>query len=142
MVEEIETLLTLYYNKLKAGVRVVKNFPADPVVVRGNRARLYQVWMNLINNALQAMEYKGTLTISAERSGEWMVVSVGDTGHGIPDAIKGRLFEPFFTTKKYGEGIGLGLDIVRSIVQDHGGRVDFESEPGRTVFKVYLLPVS
>ncbi|HSV98049.1 MAG TPA: HAMP domain-containing sensor histidine kinase [Spirochaetota bacterium] len=106
-----------------------------PVV--GNRNRLNQAWMNLINNALQSIDYRGMLTISAERSGEWIIVSFADTGPGIPESIRDRIFEPFFTTKRHGEGIGLGLDIARSIVEGCG-RIELESFPGNTVFKVYL----
>jgi len=97
--------------------------------------------MNLINNSLQAMDYRGTLTISTEHAGEWIIVSFSDTGAGIPESIRDRIFDPFFTTKKHGEGIGLGLDIARSIVEGAGGRIEFESVPGNTVFRVYLLPV-
>ncbi len=137
--EEIETILTLYHNKLKYGVEVIKRF-SDGVSVMGNRDRLNQIWMNLINNALQAMDYRGTLTITTRPEGEWEVVSFADTGHGIPAEIADRVFDPFFTTKKHGEGIGLGLDIARSIVEGAGGRIEFESEPGNTVFRVYLRP--
>ncbi|MGV7928765.1 MAG: PAS domain S-box protein [Spirochaetota bacterium] len=137
---EMETILTLYHNKLKHGVTVKKRFATGGVSARGNRDRLNQVWMNLINNALQAMDYRGTLTISTEHAGEWIIVSFSDTGTGIPESIRDRIFEPFFTTKKHGEGIGLGLDIARSIVEGAGGRIEFESVPGNTVFRVYLLP--
>lgn len=137
--EEIETILTLYHNKLKYGVEVAKRL-SDGVSVMGNRDRLNQIWMNLTNNALQAMDYRGTLTITTRREGEWVVVSFADTGHGIPAEIADRVFDPFFTTKKHGEGIGLGLDIARSIVEGAGGRIEFESEPGNTVFRVYLRP--
>ncbi len=137
---EMETILTLYHNKLKHGVTVKKRFATGGVSARGNRDRLNQVWINLINNALQAMDYRGTLTISTEHAGEWIIVSFSDTGTGIPESIRDRIFEPFFTTKKHGEGIGLGLDIARSIVEGAGGRIEFESVPGNTVFRVYLLP--
>ena len=121
-------------------VALVKKHLADGVFVTGNRDRLNQIWMNLINNALQAMDYRGALTITSEHQSEWVVVSFADTGHGIPAEIAERVFEPFFTTKKHGEGIGLGLDIARSIVEGAGGRIEFESEPGNTVFRVYLRP--
>jgi len=135
--EEIETILTLYQNRLKYGVKVKKHFTGGAFVT-GNRDRLNQVWINLINNALQAMDYKGTLGITTKREDEWVMVSFADTGRGIPGEIADRIFDPFFTTKKHGEGIGLGLEIVRSIVERAGGRVEFESEPQKTVFRVYL----
>ncbi len=134
---EIETLLTLFHNRLKYGVEVEKRFQAGGGVV-ANRNRLNQVWMNLINNALQAMDYRGTLVISTEDRNGWIVVSFADTGTGVPGHIKHLIFEPFFTTKKHGEGLGLGLDIARSIVERAGGRIEFESAPGNTVFRVWL----
>jgi signal transduction histidine kinase len=134
---EIDTLLTLFHNRLKYGVAVEKRFQAGGGVV-ANRNRLNQVWMNLINNALQAMDYRGRLVISTEDRNGWIVVSFADTGIGVPDDIKHLVFEPFFTTKKHGEGLGLGLDIARSIVEGAGGRIEFESAPGNTVFRVWL----
>ena len=138
---EIETILTLYQNRLKYGVKVKRHFTGGAFVI-GNRDRLNQVWINLINNALQAMDYKGTLVITTKREDEWVMVSFTDTGHGIPTEIADRIFDPFFTTKKHGEGIGLGLEIVRSIVEGAGGRIEFESEPQKTVFRIYLRPAN
>ncbi|MBN1531691.1 MAG: PAS domain S-box protein [Spirochaetes bacterium] len=134
---ELDVILTLYYNKLKYGVTVKKGYEEGGYVL-GNRNGLNQVWMNLLNNALQAMDYRGTLEILTRPQGEWIVVSVIDSGSGIPEEIRGRIFEPFFTTKQYGEGIGLGLDISRKIVESLGGRIEVESVPGRTEFRVWL----
>jgi signal transduction histidine kinase len=90
--------------------------------------------MNLIRNALQAMDYSGSIALrSGVRDGE-AFVEIEDSGHGIPDEIKERVFEPYFTTKPGGEGMGLGLDICRRIVETYRGRIEFESRPGRTVF--------
>lgn len=135
--DEMETILTLYNNKIKHGVHVIKNYSAyDPV--RGNRDKLNQLWMNLLNNALQAIDYQGTIEISTERRDDWIIVSVTDSGGGIPEEVRSRIFEPFFTTKKHGEGMGLGLDISRKIAEKHGGRIELESVPGRTRFSVWL----
>ena len=84
------------------------------------------------------MEYKGDLGIDAETEEGWSIVSFIDTGPGILDEHKPRVFEPFFSTKAAGEGVGLGLYVSRSIVERFGGRIEFVSRPGRTVFKVYL----
>lgn len=139
--EEIETLLTLYQNKTMHGVTIVKKFTADTPVF-GNRDKLNQVWMNLLNNALHAMDFRGTIEITTERENGWVIVSVADSGPGIPDAIRARIFEPFFTTKGHGEGMGLGLDISKKIVERHGGKIEFDSAPGRTVFRVRLKQAS
>lgn len=135
--EEIDTILTLYHNKIKHGVNVTRKYGTfDPVP--GDRHRLNQLWMNLLNNSLQAMDYRGDIEIETRSSGDWIVVSFTDSGTGIPDELKEKIFEPFFTTKKHGEGMGLGLDISRKIAEKHGGHIELESVPGRTTFSVWL----
>ena len=135
--EDIEVVLALYYNGLKRSVVVERSYDcADPV--RGYRDRLKEVWMNLISNALQAMEYKGKLGVSTSREGDWVLVSISDTGLGIPEALRDKIFTPFFTTKAPGEGTGLGLDICKRIVERHGGELSFSSGPGGTTFRVKL----
>ena len=137
LVDGIETVLTLYQNQLKHGVDVRRNYQAIPPVTC-YPDQLNQVWTNLIHNALYAMKYQGALTIDALQQGEFVVVAITDTGVGIPDDIKPRIFEPFFTTKPPGEGSGLGLDIARQIIEKHHGRIDVESAPGQTTFRVFL----
>ncbi len=133
---EIEKVLVLLGNMLKHGVEVTLRL--EPVKVIGSPDKLAQVWMNLIRNAAQAMDYKGSLEIEAEGDGDLVRVRIIDSGHGIPDELKERIFEPFFSTKLGGEGMGLGLDICRRIVDAHGGSMGVESRPGRTVFTVAL----
>ncbi|MGF7121896.1 histidine kinase/DNA gyrase B/HSP90-like ATPase [Rhodococcus sp. AG1013] len=99
---------------------------------------LNQVWTNLIDNAVSAMDGRGTLTIRTYRDGDCLAVAIGDTGPGIPEDIRGRIFEPFFTTKPVGEGTGLGLDISWRIVDKHRGDIRVESQPGHTEFVVRL----
>ena len=135
--QELESLLTLYTNKIKYGVQILRDFRGTGIV-QGNRNQLNQVWMNLIQNALQAMEFKGILGLGVREQDGRVVVEVRDTGSGIPEYLREKIFEPFFTTKKSGEGTGLGLDICRKIVERHGGRIELESEPGATVFRVFL----
>jgi signal transduction histidine kinase len=84
------------------------------------------------------MATKGRLELEVKQEGNYVVVYITDSGHGIPPEIKTRIFEPFFTTKPLGEGNGLGLDIVRKIVEKHYGRIEFTSQPGRTTFMVFL----
>jgi len=137
IIEGIETVLTLYYNLLKRGVEVIRHYEElQPVICYPDE--LNQVWINLIHNALQAMNNKGTLTIEVREHEKQVVVSITDTGTGIPDDIKTKIFGPFFTTKPAGEGSGLGLDIVRKIIDKHQGSIEVESRPGKTTFSVWL----
>jgi signal transduction histidine kinase len=102
---------------------------------------LNQVWTNLVHNALQAMDYKGILTIETQQQEGNIFVKFTDNGKGIPPEVKPKIFQPFFTTKSAGEGSGLGLDIVRKIVEKHEGTIAVESVPGQTTFTV-SLPIS
>ncbi|MDM8552232.1 ATP-binding protein, partial [Desulfobacterales bacterium HSG2] len=139
LTEGIETVLTLYRNQLKHGVELVRKYEKLPPVFC-YPDELNQVWTNLIHNAIQAMDNKGRLEIDVLRKEENAVVTITDSGQGIPDEIKARIFEPFFTTKPAGEGSGLGLDIVRKIIDKHHGEIRAESEPGRTAFSV-IFPI-
>ena len=136
--EGLETVLTIYHNQIKQGTELVREY-ADIAPIRCLPDQLNQVWTNLVHNALQAMNYRGKLTIRLRRDGDEAVVSVIDTGCGIPDDIRDRIFDPFFTTKPPGEGSGLGLDIVNKIVALHAGRVVVESTVGvGTAFHIHL----
>ena len=106
--------------------------------VRGFAGELNQIWGNLIDNALDAVRENGSVEVTAARESERVVVRVVDDGPGIPAAVRGRIFDPFFTTKAMGQGTGLGLDIVRRLVQHNNGTVEVESQPGRTEFRVSL----
>ena len=133
----IETVLTLYQNHLKHGVIVIKKYTELPPIPC-YPDELNQVWTNLIHNALQAMQYHGTLTIEICQIEQQVQVSISDSGHGIPDEIKTKIFEPFFTTKPPGEGSGMGLDIVKKIIDKHSGKIHLESQPGKTTFSIFL----
>ncbi|MCP4402673.1 MAG: GHKL domain-containing protein [bacterium] len=137
LTEGIETVLTLYYNQLKHGVTVQRNYQELPPI-SCYPDELNQVWTNLIHNALQAMKNHGTLTLDVKAQGQEAVVSISDTGEGISEAVKAKIFDPFFTTKPAGEGSGLGLDIVRKIIEKHHGKIEVESEAGQTTFSVRL----
>jgi len=137
LTEGIETVLTLYQNQLKQGVEVVRNYAELPPVWCFPD-ELNQVWTNLVHNALYAMNNHGTLTIALQAQENQAIVSITDTGKGIPDDIQPQIFEAFFTTKPAGEGSGLGLDIVKKIIDKHDGRIEVESQPGKTTFTVFL----
>ena len=102
-------------------------------------SELNQVWTHLIENAIDAMRGKGSLKITTVRDGDFICVEIMDSGVGIPPEIQSRIFESFFTTKPVGKGTGLGLDIVRRIVENrHQGTIALESQPGETCFSVRL----
>ena len=135
--EGIETVLTLYQNQLKHGMEVIRKYGDLPKIIC-YPDDLNQVWTNLIHNALQAMDYHGTLTIETLQKEGRIFLRFTDNGKGIPPEIIPKIFQPFFTTKSTGEGSGLGLDIVRKIVDKHEGDVAVESVPGETTFTVSL----
>ena len=138
IIDSIETILTIYHNQMKHGIEINRQYQPLPLVCC-YADEIHQVWTNLIYNAIQAMAYKGTLTIETGNKENQVIISFTDTGCGIPANIKPRIFEPFFTTKKRGEGSGLGLDIVKKIIDKHQGRIEVESEVGfGTTFRVYL----
>ncbi|MDW8134216.1 MAG: ATP-binding protein, partial [Bacteroidia bacterium] len=136
--ETIDTVLIIYHNQLKYGIEVTKEYEPDLPAILGLPDQLSQVWTNIISNAIHAMQGKGSLRIRLWREGDEIVASFTDSGPGIPKEIQHKIFEAFFTTKPAGEGTGLGLDISRKIVEKHGGRIYFESEPGNTTFYVRL----
>ncbi len=138
----LESTLIILGHKLKAGVEVVRDYDLELPPVPGYPAELNQVWTNLIDNAIDAMDGKGRLRLRTAREGDTALVEVGDEGPGIPADIQRRVFEPFFTTKDVGKGTGLGLDVsYRIVVKRHHGDLRVQSSPGDTRFQV-RLPLS
>jgi signal transduction histidine kinase len=121
--------------KVKA-VGVALDIPADLPLIRAYAAEVNQVWMNLIDNAIDAAPDHGHVGIVARLEGSDVFVTVSDNGPGVPAEIRESIFDPFFTTKPVGEGTGLGLDIVRRVVHWHNGDIRLESRPGNTEFRV------
>ena len=137
--ELLDSTLVMMSRKIGSGITVVKDYDRSLPPVPAYAAELNQVWTNLIDNAVFAMDGTGTLTIRTGRADDDLLVEIGDTGPGIPDDIKERIYEPFFTTKPVGEGTGLGLDITwRIVVNKHHGDLRAESVPGDTRFQVRL----
>ncbi|GAB2619030.1 histidine kinase [Paractinoplanes abujensis] len=135
----LDSTLVMLNHKIGEGIKVVKDYDRTIPQVPAHPAELNQVWTNLIDNAVQAMNGAGTLTVKTYREDDHVVVSVGDSGPGVPEDLKKRVFEPFFTTKPVGEGTGLGLDIsYRIVVNGHGGDIKLDSKPGDTKFLVRL----
>lgn len=135
----IRNTLTMLNHKLKKGnIKVIETFQHQPPEANILVSEMNQVWTNLIDNAIDAMEGKtgSVLEIKTEKDREFSVVSVIDNGPGIPKEIQDKIFDAFFTTKSVGKGTGLGLDVVQNIVKQHNGKVEVTSEPGKTVFRV------
>ena len=140
--ELLDSTLIMLSRKIGDGVKVVKDYDRSLPDIPVYGAELNQVWTNIIDNALQAMDGEGTLTIRTSRVDDAALIEIGDTGPGIPADIVSRIFEPFFTTKPVGEGTGLGLDIsYRIVVNKHHGDLSVQSEPGNTEFRI-RLPLS
>jgi signal transduction histidine kinase len=136
--EGIESTLTILKHKLKYGVVINREYGNLPQIYAYG-GELNQVWTNLIDNAIDAMQGNGELRIKTYQDSDDVVVEIGDTGTGIPIQARPHIFEPFFTTKGVGKGTGLGLDISRRIVvQRHHGEIWFESQPGDTRFWIRL----
>jgi signal transduction histidine kinase len=135
----LKSTLVMLNHKIGDGITVVKDFDRSLPQIPAHAAELNQVWTNLIDNAVHAMNGSGTLTVRTALDGECVLVEIGDTGPGIPPENLRRVFEPFFTTKPVGEGTGLGLDIsYRIVVNRHRGDLSVESRPGDTRFRVRL----
>lgn len=139
--QDIENTLTLLGFKLREkNIEVNKKFYEAMPDVPAYVGELNQVWTNLVDNAIFALDKNGTLNIETSLDDKNMTVNIIDNGKGIPNEIISRIFDPFFTTKKVGEGTGIGLDLVNRIVKKHNGTVKVTSEPGRTSFSV-CIPV-
>ena len=133
--QSLDRTLTMFRSRLEQ-VTVVRNYEGGLPHISAYGSELNQVWTELISNALDAMEDRGTLRLNTSHLGEMVCVEVCDSGCGIQQDALGRIFEPFYTTKQPGKGIGMGLDAVQRIVQKHSGSVTVDSQPGCTCFQV------
>jgi signal transduction histidine kinase len=141
LTEGIESTLVMLGHRLRDGITVVRDYGPGVPRVEANPGELNQVWTNIIDNAVDAMDGRGTLRISTRAIDGGVVVEIADTGPGMPPEVQARAFEAFFTTKDVGKGTGLGLDISRRIVTDrHRGQIAIDSGPGQTVLRV-VLPI-
>lgn len=141
LIENIETVLTLQHNRLKHGIEVITSYDEIPPILC-YPDELVQVWTNLISNAIQAMENKGTLQIKVKNLGDKVQVKLSDSGCGIPQEIQEKVFDPFFTTKKAGEGTGIGLNLVKKIIDKHQAKLTLKSEVGKGATFCITLPVN
>jgi signal transduction histidine kinase len=138
--EELESSLTLLGHLLKDRVEVARKY-GDLPTVECVRSQIDQVLLNILANAAQGIEGRGTITIETRGEEGWAVVAIGDTGPGIAPDVLGRVFDPFFTTKPVGEGTGLGLSISYEIVKKHGGEIRVDSRPGAGAMFTVRLPL-
>jgi PAS domain S-box-containing protein len=135
----IEDTLKILGHKIKKGITINRIYDQTLPKIKVNGNELNQVWTNLIDNAIDATDNIGDITIRTFRKEDFINVEIEDNGPGIPEKIKSRIFDPFFTTKDVGKGTGLGLDISQRIINNQcKGKIDVESNPGRTVFSVQL----
>ncbi len=138
VVEGIESSLRLLQHQMGNRITVIKQYEVDPEIYC-NPAQLNQVFVNILINAIQAIEGKGTITVRTFRSEENLFIRISDTGKGIPPEVQGKIFDPFFTTKDVNQGTGLGLSISYSIIQKHNGSITVESKTGKgTTFTIRL----
>ncbi|MDQ6853130.1 MAG: ATP-binding protein [Actinomycetota bacterium] len=140
--EGLDATLTMLGHKIGDDIEVVRDYDASLPKISAFPGELNQVWTNLIDNAVDAMDGHGKLTVRTQPDGDdRLMVEIGDTGPGIPGEARNRVFEPFFTTKEVGKGTGLGLDIAwRIVVGRHAGEIRLESAPGDTRFQV-VVPI-
>lgn len=138
--EGLDSTLILLHNKYKNRIEIVKNY-GNLQLIECYPGQLNQVFMNLLSNAIDAIDDKGVITIYTSMSNSWIEVRIKDTGQGIPENIKEKIFDPFFTTKGVGKGTGLGLSISQSIIEKHRGTIDVKSVKGKGTEFVISLPV-
>ena len=136
----LDSTLNIFAHALRQkNVRLTRDYAPGLPLITGQAGSLNQVWTNLIDNALDALPAKGgELVVRVAQQSDFLCVSIQDNGVGITPDVLAHMFEPFYTTKPAGEGSGQGLDIARRIVQEHGGRLEATSQPGRTEFTAWL----
>jgi len=139
LVQSLDNTIAVLRSKARGkSAAVVVEVEPDLPRVRGFVGELNQIWVNLIDNALDAIPESGRIQVIANRERQHVVVRIVDNGSGIPEEIRARIFDPFFTTKPLGLGTGLGLDIARRLLRHNDGDITVESRPGRTEFRVVL----
>jgi signal transduction histidine kinase len=137
--EGLNDTLVILKNRLSDRIRVRREYADELPRIEAMGSELNQVWTNIIDNAVSAMQGEGEITLKTYSMDSTVIVEIKDTGPGIPEDIQSKIFDPFFTTKPPGEGSGLGLNICHNIiVQKHNGMISLRSRPGETVFEVRL----
>ncbi len=134
----LENTLVILRHKMKGGIAVRREYAPDLPMIEAHGSELNQVWTNILDNAVDAMQGSGEIILRTRAEADKVIVEIQDNGPGVPPEIQKRIFEPFFTTKPPGLGTGLGLHIAYTVVNNHAGRINLTSEPGLTCFQVTL----
>jgi signal transduction histidine kinase len=137
--EGLDNTLAILQSKLNAGIKITRRYDPNLPRIEAYGSELNQVWTNIIDNAIYAVEGEGEISLTTYQTGSWLVVEIQDNGVGISADIQAQVFDPFFTTKPPGSGSGLGLNISHNIItQKHDGMITVDSQPGMTCFQVKL----
>jgi signal transduction histidine kinase len=136
----LDGVLLLLRNKYKNSIEVIKDYDPSINQVDGKAGKLNQAFMNIIANAIDAIDEKGVITVKTKKKGNSIIVSIIDTGKGIPKNVLSKIFDPFFTTKDIGKGVGLGLSITFGIIQEHTGTIEVTSNIGKGTEFLITLP--
>ena len=138
----IDNCLVMLQNQLKNKVEVQKKYTKRDSIVIANEGKLHQVFLNILTNAEQSIDSKGTILIETSKVESNFEIIITDSGTGISKENLQRIFDPFFTTKAPGKGTGLGLSITYNIIKEHNGTIDFSSEMGQGTKVVIAIPIS
>jgi predicted CoA-binding protein len=136
--EGLDNTLVMLRSKLRSGITVRREYAENLPHIQAYGSELNQVWTNIIDNAVDAMDNQGELVLRTRQEENWVIVEIQDSGPGIPEEIQSKIFSPFFTTKPVGKGTGLGMNISYNIILKHGGEIKIFSRPGNTCFQVWL----
>jgi signal transduction histidine kinase len=134
--------LSILNHEFKNKIAIKQTFLKNNIELLGNESKLHQVFLNLILNSIQSIETTGEIEINSKLNQNEAIITITDTGKGIPEAFKNKIFDPFFTTKPAGKGTGLGLSIVMQIIKDHHGDITFASAEGKGTVVTLILPTA
>jgi two-component system, NtrC family, sensor kinase len=137
----IDTTLNLLKSRFTKEIILTKKYDQSIGLIKCHIAQLNQVFMNLLSNALDAIEKKGEIVITTKKQGNSLKISIGDNGRGIPEGEISKIFDPFFTTKKIGRGVGLGLSISHGIIKNHGGTISVVSNQKKETRFDIIIPI-
>lgn len=138
----LDNCLLMLNNQLKHRIEIQKNFTIEPYSITGNVGKLHQVFINILSNASQAIKTEGIISITSQKHKRHITIEITDTGRGICKEILPKIIDPFFTTKDPGQGTGLGLSICYSIIEEHKGKLEFESEINNGTTVKITLPIN